>query len=826
MPDDFAEFVIHLSDNARTSLQHANIIAQGYNSPYIGTEHLLLGILAQGPSVGAKILADFGITLERAQDSLNLAPLTTVIAVGIKNLSETAKLTLKMSWDIAQDYNQETLGTEHILYSLITQKNSRASILIQDLGVDLSELSAELESFFRRLDARNNPGETLNSNTLNRKISQKKGSLELFGTDLTELARNGKIDPMIGRATELERVITILSRRSKNNPVLIGEPGVGKTAIVEGLAQRISNEEVPDHLLDKRLIQIDLAGMVAGTKYRGEFEDRLKKLMSEIVRQKDVIIFIDELHLLVGAGSAEGSVDAANILKPALARGEIHLIGATTLEEYRKNIEKDTALERRLQTIIVKEPNLKETVLILKGLKEKYELHHGVKITDEVLEDTVYMADRYISERFMPDKAIDVLDEASAMLRVKDGKRPSKVRDYTKQLKNLNDKMEEAVVNEDYERAALYKTRISQLNDMIAEIQKEFEINSQITLTSEDIASALSRITNIPVSKIKKSEAVMLKNLESHLGKYIIGQEDAVKSVARAIRRSRSGIASSSRPIGSFVFMGPTGVGKTELARVIAKEVFGSDEALVKIDMSEFAEKHSASRLLGAPAGYIGYEDGGKLTDKIKRQPYSVVLFDEIEKAHRDVFNLLLQVLEDGKLTDGQGHEVDFSNTIIILTSNLGAAEMNKESILGFSAKTKDEKSELEEVHKANKKTSRQALEKNMKPELINRFDDIITFRALTRDEINKIFNILIDDLKTRLIRKGIDIVITTSAKSAIIDNGYDKNFGARPLRRAIQDMLEHKIAEGIINGQYEKGTVVNVTARKSELILSVNSEG
>jgi ATP-dependent Clp protease ATP-binding subunit ClpC len=566
--------------------------------------------------------------------------------------------------------------------------------------------------------------------------------------------------------------------------------------------------------------------MVAGTKYRGEFEDRLKKLMAEIVRQKDVIIFIDELHLLVGAGSAEGSVDAANILKPALARGEIHLIGATTLDEYRKNIERDTALERRLQTIIVKEPTLKETVLILKGLKNKYETHHAVKISDEVIEDAVYTADRYISERFMPDKAIDVIDEAAAMLRVKDGKRPSKIRDYSRQLKNLNDKMEDAVINEDYERAALYKTRISQLNDMISEVQKEYEINSQVILNTEDIANALSRITNIPVAKIQKSEAALLKNLERHLSKYVIGQEDAVKSVAKAIRRSRSGIASNQRPIGSFVFMGPTGVGKTELARVIASEVFGSAEALVKIDMSEFAEKHSASRLLGAPAGYIGYEDGGKLTDKIKRQPYSVVLFDEIEKAHRDVFNLLLQILEDGKLTDGHGHEVNFSNTIVILTSNLGATEMNKESSLGFSAKTKDQKSELNEVHKINEKASKVALERIMRPELINRFDEVITFRALTRDEIDKIFNLLIEDLKNRLVRKGINLLVTTSAKNAMIDNGYDKKFGARPLRRAIQDMLEHKIAEGIINGEYEKGTVLNATGRRGEINLSISSEG
>lgn len=823
MADDFAEFVSHLTDNARTSLHHANVIAQGYGSPYIGTEHLLLGVLAQGSSVGAKLLADAGVTLERAQTALNLAPLTTVIAVGAKGLSETAKLTLRMSWEIAQEFHQEQLGTEHILYSILSQKNARATVLLRDMDVDLTELTADLEEFF---DRQNDIYQEVDSaGAATKKQAPRKGALETFGTDLTARARAGKLDPVIGRDAQQERMVTILSRRTKNNPVLIGEPGVGKTAIVEGLAQRIAHEDVPDHLLDKRVIQLDLAGMIAGTKYRGEFEERLKRVMNELQEQKNVIVFIDELHLLVGAGAAEGALDAANILKPALARGEMHLIGATTLDEYRKHIEKDTALERRLQTIIVPEPKLKDVIAILKGLRSHYEAHHGVKMSDEVLEDAVYMADRYVSERFMPDKAIDVIDEAAALVRVKSGRKPSKLRDYVKQLKNLNEKMEDAVASEDYERAALYKTRISQLSAKLEETKQAFESKTPITLTDDDVAHAIAMMTGIPVKRVQKSEAKMLRNLEKHLGKYIIGQSEAVTSVARAIRRSRSGVASNKRPIGSFVFMGPTGVGKTELAKVLAREVFGSEEALIKIDMSEFSEKHNTSRLLGSPAGYVGYEDGGQLTDKIKRQPYSVVLFDEIEKAHSEVFNLLLQILEDGSLTDAKGHKVDFSNTIVILTSNIGADRLMKESSLGFHAKNVSDQKQLDAVHDENAAAVLGALEKLMRPELINRFDATITFRALTRKEVGKIFDNLISELQERLIRKGIHLTVQPSAKKFLIDKGYDEKFGARPLRRAIQDHLEHAIADGILSGEYEKGTVLSVSATKGQVIVRVEQE-
>lgn len=825
MADDFAEFARHLTDNARTSLQHADAIARGYGSAYIGTEHLLLGVLAQGSSVGAKVLADAGVTLDRAELALNLTPRSLVVSTGAKGLSETAKLTLKMSWEIAQEFHQDYLGTEHILYSILTQKNARATVLLRDMNVDISEITGDLEEYFERQSgAYDDAGETVTTQTKRQKT--KGGALETFGTDLTAKARAHELDPVIGRYEQVERMVTILSRRTKNNPVLIGEPGVGKTAIVEGLAQRIASEDVPDHLLDKRIIQLDLAAMIAGTKYRGEFEERLKKVVDELREHKDTIIFIDELHLLVGAGAAEGALDAANMLKPALARGELHLIGATTLDEYRKHIEKDTALERRFQTIVVPEPSLKDTIAIMKGLRGYYEKHHNVTMSDEVLEDAVYMADRYVSERYMPDKAIDVIDEASALVRVRSGQKPSKVREFMRQIKNLNERMEEAVIGEDYERAALYKTRLSQVHEKLEEMRADYESKRTVELTDDDVAHAIATMTGIPVERVQKSEAKLLRKLEKHLSKYIIGQDEAVEKVARAIRRSRSGVASSRRPIGSFVFMGPTGVGKTELARVLAREVFGSDDALIKIDMSEFGEKHTTSRLLGAPAGYVGYEDGGKLTDKVRRQPYSVVLFDEIEKAHRDVFQLLLQLLEDGKLTDAKGKTVDFSNTIIILTSNLGADKMMKESSLGFHASGEaSDKARLDEAHAENAAAAEEALSRMMRPELINRFDSIVTFRALTPKEIGHIFDNLINELGDRLTRKGIQLVVKPSAKKLLIEKGYSEKFGARPLRRAIQDELEHQIADGILSGEYEKGSVLAVGAKKGIIVIDVEHE-
>lgn len=819
MPEDFADFISHLTENARMSVQYADAIARGNGSSYIGTEHLLLGVLAQGSSTGAKYLADAGVTLAGAEQALGIQPSKVTVGTGVIGLSETALLTLRMAWETAKEYNHDTLGTEHILYSVLRQTNARATTLLREMSIDVDAIMEQLESLFDR-----NRSEHGDVATEPRQRAVRGGALNTFGIDLTNKAVAGELDPMIGRDKECERVITVLSRRTKNNPVLIGEPGVGKTAIVEGLAQRIVREEVPDHLLDKRVIMLDMAAMIAGTKYRGEFEDRLKKVISEIKKQGNIIVFIDELHLLVGAGAAEGSMDAANILKPALARGELHMIGATTLDEYRKHIEKDTALERRFQTVIVKEPTVKDTVAILRGLKGYYEKHHGVTITDEVIDSAVYMSDRYVSDRFMPDKAIDVMDEAAARVRVKQGHRPSRQRELTKELKSLNEKMEDAVSHEDYERAALYKQRISQISEKLEAEKEAREGKNAVVLTEDDIAHAIAVMTHIPVEKVQTSEAKLLTRLEKHLGKYIIGQKEAVQKVARAIRRSRSGVASQKRPIGSFVFMGPTGVGKTELAKVLAREVFGSEDALIKIDMSEFAEKHNTSRLVGAPAGYVGYEDGGKLTDKVRRQPYSVVLFDEIEKAHPDVFQLLLQLLEEGTLTDAKGRAVSFRNTIIILTSNLGADKMMKESELGFrSVRQADQK--LDNIHERNANYAREALDKFMRPELINRFDGIITFRALTRDEVGKIFDLLIGELRQRLVRKGLGLVVKSSAKKYLIDKGYSAKYGARPLRRVIEDELEHAIAEGVLAGEYEKGVILEVRTNKGKIAIEQQTE-
>jgi ATP-dependent Clp protease ATP-binding subunit ClpC len=825
MADEYSDFVAHLTDDARTSLHHASIIAQGYGSSYIGTEHLLLGILAQMTSAGAKILADSGVTLDRARVALNLAPITVIVSPEAKGLSETAKLTLKMGWEIAQEFHQDYLGTEHILYSILSQRNARASVLLRDMGIDASDMLSQIEDYLNREKNSKDSNDEASQTFIDKTKNRQKGTLSLYGTDLTSLSSDGKLDPVINRSVQEDRAITILSRRTKNNPVLIGEPGVGKTAIVEGIAQRIASEDVPDNLLDKRLIQLDLAGMIAGTKYRGEFEERLKKVLAEIKKQGNIILFIDEIHLLVGAGAAEGTIDAANILKPALARGEIRLIGATTIDEYRKYVEKDTALERRLQTVKVPEPSSKDTIAILKGLRPRYEKYHAVSISDEVIEDVVYLSDRYISERFMPDKAIDVLDEAAALVHIKSGKKPSKLREFTVQLKNLNEKMEEAVSSEDYERAALYKTRISQISAKIEETKESFENKKPIELNSDDIAAAIAQITNIPVTRVLKSEAKMLRELEKHLGKYIVGQQEALSRVSGAIRRGRSGVSSSHRPIGSFVFLGPTGVGKTELARVLAREVFGSDEALIKIDMSEFREKHNTSRLVGAPAGYVGYEDAGQLTDKVRRQPYSVVLLDEIEKAHPEVFNMLLQILEDGTLTDAKGRKISFGNTIVILTSNLGSEIMAKESSLGFHASTKNDESKLEDIHKENAEAAEAALNKMMRPELINRFDRIITFRALMHKQIYKIFDNLINELQQRLIPKGLHLVIKPAAKRKIIEMGYNEKFGARPLRRTIQDEIEHRIADGILSGRFEKGNVLVVGLKNKEISIDARTE-
>ena len=818
---DFQEFLNHLTNNALQSLKHADAIARSFGSAYVGTEHLLLGVLAQDGSMGAKVLEGAGVTLDRARLALNMTPKTLVINVGAKGLSETAKLTLKMAYDVAQDYGQEYCGTEHILYSILSQKNARATILLRDMNINLDGMTNELEQFLNRQQYEE-------SETGGRRRGSKKGkktALDFFGTDLTAQAKDGKLDPVVGRDNQIRRVVTILNRRTKNNPVLIGEPGVGKTAIVEGLAQRIIAEDVPDSLIDKRLIMLDLAGMIAGTKYRGEFEERLKKVMSELEKDNQTIVFIDELHLIVGAGAAEGAMDAGNILKPALARGKIQVIGATTTAEYTKHIEKDAALERRFQPIQVPETTPAETLAILKGLRGHYEQFHGVKLSDEVLEDAVNLSKRYINDRYMPDKAIDLIDETAAHLRVGKGKTSPEVRKLQKELKLVSAQIEEAVDAEDYERAARAKTRASQINEKLTAERANGRAAKRLTVTSEDLADVVSRITGVPVKKVIRSEAKYLLTLEKTLGKYVIGQQEAVEAVSKAIRRNRSGVSTDRRPIGSFIFLGPTGVGKTELARVLAREFFGSENALVKIDMSEFGEHHNVSRLVGAPAGYVGYDDGGQLTDRIRRQPYSLVLFDEIEKAHPDVFNMLLQMLEDGYITDAKGRRIDFTNTIVIMTSNVGADKLQKEASLGFQASKSSELKDLDALHQANKERVLDELKKLLRPELLNRIDKTIVFRALTHKDIYKIIDLQIDELKQRLQRKGLSVQLTSGAKQYLLEEGYDAKNGVRPLRRLIQDTIEDHLALEMLDEKYEKGDIIQVASKNSQLTYATTTE-
>lgn len=822
---DFQEFLNHLTNNALQSLKHADAIARSFGSAYVGTEHLLLGVLAQDGSIGAKILEDAGVTLDRARLALNLTPKTLVVNVGAKGLSETAKLTLKMAYDVAQDYSQDYCGTEHILYSILTQKNARATILLRDMNINVDGLTAEIEQFLTRQQYEEDQEVGTDGRKRGGKKAGKKTALDFFGTDLTLQARQGKLDPVVGRENQIRRVVTILNRRNKNNPVLIGEPGVGKTAIVEGLAQRIISEDVPDSLLNKRIVILDLAGMIAGTKYRGEFEERLKKVMGELEKDSKTIVFIDELHLIVGAGAAEGAMDAGNILKPALARGKIQLIGATTTSEYTKHIEKDAALERRFQPIQVPETSPSETLAILKGLRKHYENFHNVAMSDEVLEDAVTLAKRYINDRYMPDKAIDLIDETAAHLRIDKGKTSPEVRALQKELKLVNTQIEEAVDSEDYERAARAKTRASQINSELTKQHAAGKKAKRLVVTSEDLADVVARMTGVPVKKVIRSEAKYLLTLEKTLSKYIIGQHEAVEAVSKAIRRNRSGISSDKRPIGSFVFLGPTGVGKTELARVLAREFFGGENALVKIDMSEFGEHHNVSRLVGAPAGYVGYDEGGQLTDKIRRQPYSLVLFDEIEKAHPDVFNMLLQMLEDGYLTDAKGRRIDFTNTIVIMTSNIGADKLQKEANLGFHATKSSDLKDLDEMHETNKSRVQDELKKLLRPELLNRIDKTIVFRALTKKDIYKIIDLQIDELKQRLQRKGVSLQLNTGAKQYLLEHGYDARNGVRPLRRLVQDTIEDHLALDILDEKYEKGDIIQVAAKKGALDYVIASE-
>lgn len=807
MQAEFSEIMSHLSENARFALQKADYYAKRYNNGYMGTEHLLMGIMAMDTSTGARMLRDEGATIDDVEKSLNKVAVEVPGSdMAMMSLSEPVILTFRMAQNFVIEQGLSVIGTEHMLFALLSQPNSRASLILQGLKVDNNKVLDEIESLVEKQTKE----EQLKAEKAKYVKSSNLKFLKKFGKDLTEEAKLGHLDTVIGRENEIERVVTVLSRRTKSNPVLIGEAGVGKTAIVEGLAMRIVKNEVPGNLIGKHIYQVDLSGLVAGTKFRGEFEERIKGIIDEAVGDDTVLLFIDEIHLLCGAGNSEGSMDAANILKPALARNQINLIGATTLDEYRKTIEKDKALSRRFQTVMVEEPSAAVTLRILKGIKKHYEKHHGVTIPDEALETAIVMSERYINDRFMPDKVIDVVDEASAICKVAaDKKGGGKYKKMKIELKSLEEKITEAAEAEDYEKAAEYKTEAARLSKEIKKLEKS-GVKETVTpkLSEENLATAVSLKTGIPVSKVHGSEMKMLMGLEDELSKSVIGQKEAIDAVAKAIRRGRSGIADSRRPIGSFLFMGPTGVGKTELARVIAREVFGGENALVKIDMSEFGEKHNVSRLVGAPAGYIGYDDGGKLTEAVRRKPYSVILFDEIEKAHPDVFNLLLQILEDGVLTDGQGNKIKFNNTIVILTSNLGSADMYREGELGFTAKTAKDKKALAEEYEENKSYAMKALKKVMRPELINRLDSILVFHALTRSDVEKIFDNLIDDLKRRLATKGVGIKVDEKAKNYLIEKGYDPKNGARPLRRCIEDEVESLLSEKLIAGELTKGDI------------------
>ncbi len=819
MQAEFNEIMNSLSENARFALQKADFYSKKYNNGYMGTEHLLMGIMAMDVSMGASILRTEGVTIDEVEKSLNKVAVEVPGSdMAMMSLSEAVILTLRMAQGFVKENGLMIIGTEHILYALLSQPNSRASLILTGLKVDTEKVLDEIEDLIDE--------ETKDEQNKAEKAKYIKSAgvrfLKKYGKDLTEEARQGHLDTVIGRENEIERVVTVLSRRTKSNPVLIGEAGVGKTAIVEGLATRIVKNEVPGNLVGKHIYQVDLSSVVAGTKFRGEFEERIKGIIDEAMNDDTILLFIDEIHLLCGAGSSEGSMDAANILKPALARNSINLIGATTLDEYRKTIEKDKALSRRFQTVMVEEPSAVVTLKILKGIKKHYEKHHGVSIPDEILETAITMSQRYINDRFMPDKVIDIIDEASAICKVAaDKKGGGKYKKMKIEKTQLEEKIAAAAEKEDFEKAAEFKTRLAQLEGRIKELEKTGAKEKETpVLTEENLATAVSLKTGIPVAKVHGSEMKALMGLEDELNKAVVGQEEAVKAVAKAIRRGRSGIADAKRPIGSFLFMGPTGVGKTELARVIAREVFGGENALVKIDMSEFGEKHNVSRLVGAPAGYVGYDDGGKLTEAVRRKPYSVILFDEIEKAHPDVFNLLLQILEDGVLTDGQGNKVKFNNTIVILTSNLGSADMYRESELGFSAKTKKDKKALAQEYEENKEYAMKALKKVMRPELINRLDDIEVFHALTRKDVEQIFDNLINELKKRLATKGIGLKVEAEAKNYLIEQGYDPKNGARPLRRCIEDKVESLLSEKIIAEELVKGDIPVLKLKKGKLVL------
>jgi len=805
------------TSQAKEAIKYAETAAKELSQNYVGTEHLLLGLVQEGSGVAAKILEKNGITEEKI---LNLIDQLIVSNYNVaiesrQNYSPLAIGVLQNAYREATRYKSALIGTEHILIAIIKDSACIAHKLLLTMNINIQKLYMEILSAMGEETERKENYEK----TSNKSNSLATPTLDKYSRDLTEFARIGKLDPVIGRDNETNRVMQILSRRTKNNPVLIGEPGVGKTAVVEGLAQKIADNKVPEFLKGKRLFQLDLTAMIAGTKYRGQFEERLQKVLSVAKKHQEVILFIDELHLLVGAGSAEGSMDAANVLKPALARGEVRLIGATTFDEYRKHIEKDAALSRRFQAVTVAEPSPEEAVAMLKGLSGNLAKHHQVQISDEILAEAVDLSQRYVTERFLPDKAIDVIDEAASLLKSSLPAKLSRKDKLSHRIKQLAGKIDAAVEAEDYQQAAEFKMQMRQLEQQAGKLTDEAE--ARPSLTDEYLRRAISAMTNIPVDRLSLNQMKDLLQLEKRLSQGVLGQGEAIEQLARSIRRNKAGLNRQNGPLGSFIFLGPTGVGKTELARVLAREVFGGDNSLIKIDMSEFSERHTASRLIGAPAGYVGYDDGGKLTDKVRRQPYSVVLFDEIEKAHPDVLNLLLQILEDGKLSDSHGRTVSFCQTIVILTSNVGAEQMVQDSELGF-ASSSQQKSSSQDRHERNSRAALRELEDFLRPELIGRFDGVITFKPLTRSVVRKIFDNLTADLIEAVKRRGMDLNITPAVKRWLIKQGFDEQRGVRVLRRTIQAELADPLSDVLLSNKAKPGKILETKIDNNKVVIDV----
>ncbi len=792
----------------------ANQEAQRFNHEYIGTEHILLGLVKEGSGVGANVLKNLDVDLRKVRLEVEKLVKSGPDMVTMGKLPQTprAKKVIEYAIEEARNLNHNYVGTEHLLLGLLREQDGVAAQVLMNLGLKLEEVREEVLNLLGAsgdLDE-GDPVPT----TEGKKGKSKTPALDSFGRDLTDLAREGKLDPVIGRQREIERVIQILCRRQKNNPVLLGEAGVGKTAIVEGLAQKIVNNDIPELLAERRIVVLDLAMMVAGTKYRGQFEERIKSVMNEVRRARNVILFIDELHTLVGAGGAEGAIDASNVLKPALSRGEIQCIGATTLDEYRKYIEKDGALERRFQQIIVEPPNRQESVEILKGLRDRYEAHHRVRYTDEALTQSVELSSRYISGRVQPDKSIDVIDEAGARLRLRTMTKPPSLAKIEDEVTQLLAEKDEAVKNADYERAAELRDKAESLKIKKRELKQEWRDQTKEidgVVDEEVVAEVISSMTGIPLTRMEKDEARRLLSLEDEMHKSIISQDEAVNAVARAVRRSRSGLKDQNRPMGSFVFVGPSGVGKTYLAKCLAEFMFGDMEALLVLDMSEYMEKHNVSRLIGAPPGYVGYEEGGQLTERVRRRPYCVILLDEIEKAHGDVLNMLLQIMEEGRLTDSFGRHVDFKNTILIMTSNIGAAKITHQEAFGFQKRDEDVS------YDKMKSTLKKELEDHFRPEFINRLDEVIVFRKLTHDDLTKIVDLEVAKLAERLRAKGLELELTAGAKDFLIDRGTDDKFGARPLRRAIEQYVEDSLSEAILRNEYDGCDTVVVEVKKGE---------